>query len=190
MRQTRNVKIVTEGRASWPDSSSSGFTLIELAVVLAILAVVLGLTVNLVESAFYGNDLKSSLRRLQGIVNAVRYEAMLDGRSYELVIETHSMSQPGRSQYWTVPVSETEPEGSIRKRFVFRPGSARLVRVETESQKSTDSSSARLRFSSNGLAEPARFHILAGGQAHVLVQEPFITRLEVLKRTSTDIGSQ
>jgi len=71
------------GRSNEP----SGFTLVELAVVLVILAVILGLVLPEVSSFFFRSDLKASSRRLAGAVAYARSQAMLEGRLWELTLD-------------------------------------------------------------------------------------------------------
>ncbi|MGD8916425.1 MAG: hypothetical protein PVH35_07490, partial [Syntrophobacterales bacterium] len=59
----------------------------ELAVVLMILAVVLGLVLPEASSLLFRSDLKASSRRLAGAVSYARSQAMLEGRLWELTLD-------------------------------------------------------------------------------------------------------
>ena len=173
----------TSPAGNW--SKAGGFTLIELAVVMAILAIGVSLTVSLVETAFYGNDLKTSLRRLQGIVNSVRYQAMLDGQDYQLVLEPLSLIGQSGSRYWAAPSSEDEPERPPVKKPLFDSQAVRLLKVEAGRAETSGDEPVRLHYAANGLAEAARFHLMIDGQRRILIQEPFVPKLRLLDEAET-----
>jgi Tfp pilus assembly protein FimT len=79
---------------------------VELAVVLVILAVILGLVLPEASSFFFRSDLKASSRRLAGAVAYARSQAMLEGRLWELTLDLDTDS------FWAAAVEEGRQEAN------------------------------------------------------------------------------
>jgi prepilin-type N-terminal cleavage/methylation domain-containing protein len=165
------MKTCAVGKSNKP----SGFTLIELAVVILIVAVALGMVLPQASALFLRSDLKAGARRLAGAAEYARSQAMLEGRFWELSLDLDTGS------FWTVAVGEAEesdPE-SVAKRTL--PGETRILDVQKLKQEIMFSGKVVIRFQPKGLAEPSVIH-LAGpkDQVQTLYIKSFNGRVEVL----------
>ena len=136
-----------------------GFTLVELAVVLMILAVVLGLVLPEASSFLFRSDLKASTRRLAGAVSYARSQAMLEGRPWELTLDLDTAS------FWATAL---EQEGSstnldtVKKRTLA--GDVRFMDVKKLPDETKSAGLVVLHFHPKGLVEPAVIHLAGPGK--------------------------
>jgi general secretion pathway protein H len=84
---------------------SRGFTLLELLVVLAIIALLLAITPPLITAAIPGAELKASARRVAAGLRLAREEAIRTGHdvTFTLDLETHSFEVDGRFRQGKLP---------------------------------------------------------------------------------------
>ena len=153
---------------------------LELAVVLLLLTVVLGLVLPEASSLFTENDLRTSTRRLAGAVAEARNEAMLAGRIWELVIDLES------NTFWIAPVGEAEEGGKSaeagksgpRKRSLA--GQVRFLDVRKGEEESRNTGRVGIRFHPKGLVEPAVIHLAASDKrVQTLSIKSFSGRLSI-----------
>jgi type II secretion system protein H len=151
-----------------------GFTLVELAVVVLILAVSLGLVLPEVSSGLWRNELKASSRRLAGAVAQARCRAMLEGRYWELCLDLDA------GTFWTAPLREADaaqPDAVTERSLV---GEVRFMDVHTSHREIRRSGRTALRFHPQGLAEPAVIHLLGEDrEVQTLVVKPCSSRSAV-----------
>ena len=158
------------GRSNEP----SGFTLVELAVVLVILAVILGLVLPEASSFFFRSDLKASSRQLAGAVAYARSQAMLEGRLWELTLDLDTDS------FWAAAVEEGgSPDlDAVKKRTLA--GEVRFIDVKKLPDENKRAGRVALHFHPKGLVEPAVIHLAGPGkQIRTLFVKPFNGRLVV-----------
>ena len=164
-------------RAGSSNSASPGFTLIELAVVVLILSIGLGLTLPMVKAGLMGNDFKAALRRLQGIVSEARYQAVMQRKPLTLTVSFPGRAE-GRATYHVKPAGGEGETKSAGSRPLFR-GNARLAALEKGNDPPRSSGEAGLRYLAQGLAEPAIFHLVADDKKYLVKQQAFSPRLLV-----------
>ncbi len=142
------------GRSNKP----SGFTLVELAVVLLILTVVLGLVLPEASSILFRSDLKASTRRLAGAVAYARSQAMLEGRIWELTLDLDANS------FWAAAVTEADPSDldTIKKRTLA--GEVRFLDVKKLLDETKSAGRVALKVHPKGLVEPAVVHLAGPGK--------------------------
>jgi len=164
------------GRSSEPN----GFTLLELAVVLLLLTVVLGLVLPEASSLLTDSDLRTSSRRVAGAVAEARNEALLGGRIWELAIDLEA------GNFWIAPVGDAEEGGKPaeagkpgpRKRTLA--GQVRFLDVRKGQEESRNTGRVGIRFHPKGLAEPAVIHLGdRGNRVQTLSIKPFSGRLSI-----------
>jgi len=164
------------GRSSEPH----GFTLLELAVVLLLLTVVLGLVLPEASSLLTDSDLRTSSRRVAGAVAEARNEALLGGRIWELAIDLES------GTFWIAPVGDAEEGGKPaeagksgpRKRTLA--GQVRFLDVRKGQEESRNTGRVGIRFHPKGLVEPAVIHLGdPGKRVQTLSIKPFSGRLSI-----------
>ena len=161
------------GRSNEPQ----GFTLVELAVVLLILAVVLGLVLPEASSFLFRSDLKASSRRLAGAVSYARSQAMLEGRLWELTLDLDADS------FWAAAV-DADKEGlsseleKVKKRKLA--GEVRFLDVKKLPDETKSAGRVALNFHPKGLVEPAVIHLAGPGkQIQTIFVKAFNGRLVV-----------
>ena len=158
------------GRSSEPH----GFTLLELAVVLLLLTVVLGLVLPEASSLLTDSDLRTSSRRVAGAVAEARNEAMLGGRIWELAIDLES------GTFWIAPVGDTEEGGKPGPRKRTLAGQVRFLDVRKGQDESRNTGRVGIRFHPKGLVEPAVIRLSGrGNRVQTLSIKPFSGRLSI-----------
>ena len=158
------------GRSNDP----SGFTLLELTVVLIILTVVLGLVLPEASSFLFRSDMKASSRRLAGAVAYARSQAMLEGRLWELTLDLDADS------FWAAAAEEENSSDldTIRKRTLV--GEVRFMDVKKLPEETKRAGRVALHFHPKGLVEPAVIHLAGPGkQIQTLFVKAFNGRLVV-----------
>ena len=154
-------------------NESPGFTLVELAVVLMILAVVLGLVLPEASSFLFRSDLKASSRRLAGAVSYARSQAMLEGRPWELTLDLDTAS------FWAAAFVKEDSSSdldSVRKRTLA--GEVRFMDVQKLPDETKRAGRVVLLFHPKGLVEPAVIHLVGPGkQIQTLFVKAFNGRL-------------
>jgi prepilin-type N-terminal cleavage/methylation domain-containing protein len=156
-------------------NETPGFTLIELAVVLMILTVVLGLVLPEASSFLFRSDFKASSRRIAGAVAYARSRAMLEGRLWELTFDLDSES------FWATAVEEADSTSEKKKgRKLSLAGEVRFKDIQKVSDEPKRAGSISLQFHPKGLVEPAVIHLAGPGkQVQTLFIKPFNGRLVV-----------
>ena len=154
-------------------NESQGFTLVELAVVLMILAVVVGLVLPEASSFLFRSDLKASSRRLAGAVSYARSQAMLEGRPWELTLDLDTAS------FWAAALVKEDSSSdldSVRKRTLA--GEVRFMDVQKLPDETKQAGRVVLLFYPKGLVEPAVIHLVGPGkQIQTLFVKAFNGRL-------------
>jgi Tfp pilus assembly protein FimT len=154
--------------------NSSGFTLVELAVVLLIIIVALGLVLPQTSSLFIRSDLKAGSRRLAGAVAYARSQAMLEGRLWELTLDLDN------STFWTGPSQETDELDTRPASKRVLPGDIRFKDVILLDHETRITGSIPIRFHPKGLAEAAMIHLASpGNQIQTLMIKSFNGRVNI-----------
>jgi len=158
------------GRSNEPQ----GFTLVELAVVLMILAVVLGLVLPEASSFLFRSDLKASSRRLAGAVSYARSQAMLEGRLWELTIDLDKAS------FWAAALDEEGVSSDLDAvKIRTLAGEVRFIDVKNLPDETIRAGRVVLLFHPKGLVEPAVIHLAGTGQQiQTIFVKAFNGRLE------------
>jgi hypothetical protein len=149
--------------------------------VVLILAIGLGLTVPMVSAGLMGNDFKAGLRRLQGILNEARYQAVIERKALALTVSFPERSGE-RAIYRLAPAQKKRAADQAGYRPLFR-GDVRLAALQLGEQPPQSSGHARLRFLAQGLAEPATFHLVSDGNRYRVRLQAFSPRLIVQSET-------
>ncbi len=161
---------LTRTSATGTCSDAAGFTLIELSVVILILSIVLGASLNLFHSGMIGNDFKNNLRGLQALFSQLRYEAVLQNTPQELTID---LDHPGQATYWLSP----EPEEGKKKKLL--KDAFKLAGLKKDNKPLQTTGLARIRFLPQGLAEPTLFYLRDKNKRHVVQLQAATARLRV-----------
>ena len=156
-------------------SKQSGFTLIELSVVLIILAIALGMTLNLMGSSFLRDDFKKDVRQFQGLVNQVRQEAMLKKQFLSLNISLGSPGQAG-SGYHVTPTRQVAPDSDPDNKPLFSDR-VTILGIEKNGRVMTTAEQVSIAFTPQGLIEPFQLFVMAEDARYTLSVEAFSSRI-------------
>lgn len=130
-----------------------GFTLIELIVVLVILGVVVRVALPRLEGAFSDRYLRSSARRLVGMIRWTQSQAALGGREYWLYYDLD------KGEYWMAGKGEENLEGAEGKRRRHLLEGVRFQHIITRSQGRVSGGIASSWFSPQGWVEGTSIHL-------------------------------
>lgn len=153
------MKISTTG--SWSSREgpgTKGFTLIELAVVIALLGLFLGLTIPRFQYYLVADDLKATTRKIVGLVREVRNEAIREQRVYTIHLDIES------NRWWTEHTGMEDEEMVLAKEEAFvLPGGVRILDVWCRGKGKQAQGDVAIPFSKKGYVDQTLIHI--GGQA-------------------------
>jgi len=156
------------------NKNPSGFTLIELAVVVLILSIGIGVTLPMLAPGVYGDDFKTGLRHLHAIVNQARYEAIIHNKPVILYID-FSKDNNGHCTYY---FKNTKKNDNKISRQLFS-GKLYLTSVKKRNNPPCSAGEVELLFLPNGLAEPAIFDVVFMSKRYKISIQPFLSRLIV-----------
>jgi len=155
--------------------NNRGFTLLELVVVIGLLGLMLVVTVPRFRQALTTNELKSSVRKIIGLVGEVRDRAIRDHKDYRLHIDI------GANRFWVDVDDATAEEKTLAKENGFRlPEEVRVLDVWLRSRGKLTAGEVGIRFSRKGYVEKSVLHLGAddGGRMSLLLT-PFLGEIKI-----------
>jgi len=160
--------------------TKSGFTLIELTVVLAVIGTVLFITLPKFRELTSGDDSERQLNIVLNTIRDLKKSSISDGMDYTLHLDA------ARSVMW-VTSSGMDPElmDKAEKRAIGLPESLRLTDVEIYGVSTPQTQDEyQLHFSHHGYCDMALIHLKEQQSAEELtvVIEPFLSCTEVRRR--------
>ncbi len=161
-------------------SKFSGFTLIELTVVIVILGIGLGLMLPYLQQNFLGNEFKNSLRRLQGITSELRYKAMLNKKPQVLNIEL--AGQDSKSKYW---ISSGQEKVQEKQKKNLLKNNVQLLAVQVKNKNPQTTGKTKIRFLPKGMAEPSKLILLSKKQRYIVIIQSFSPKILVRKKSQS-----
>jgi len=161
-----------------PLRARAGFTLIELIIVLTILGVVAIVAFPKLEGAFSANYLRSSARRLAGMISYTKSQAALSGKEHRLYYDLE------RGEYWMAEKGEesfVETITELGRRRSLLEG-VRFEKIITRSDGRTSYGIVSSRFSPRGWVEKTTIYLKneKGEGLSILIKEP-IGRIRILE---------
>jgi len=167
----------------------SGFTLIELVVVMALLAVLTSFAVPALRSSLFSDQLKASARRLLGLINEVGQAARAGQQEYVIYFDGSSgvfRVRPGGKD--GSALTKKSQEAGQRFGTLTLPGEVRLV-DSVSVHGGVKEGGLSLRFSKKGYVDKTLIHLRdAGGNELTLILSPFlgVSRISASYRTLED----
>lgn len=176
MSTAGNCSSGTQGMGKRPVKAFSGFTLLELLVVLVVLAGVAALTAPKLERFLQEDALRTAARRAIGLVQQAAELARQERRPYVLRYDAH------RHALVAEPADSAGQGGKGgRVRSLHLPDTVRLLALGPRQERSAGGE-PRLYISGQGYTEPALISMGAArdGNRLSLVLSPFLGKVRVV----------
>ena len=150
-----------------------GFTLIELTVVVFLIGVMLAVSIPRFRYSFITDDLKSTTRRIVGLVKDLRNEAIREQKIYLLHFDI------GANQLWIDFDGITDEEREMAQEKAYQlPGDVRIIDIWTKGKGKSVDGDVSIRFSKKGYAQQTLIHLGAeDGREFTLLLNPFLAKI-------------
>ena len=154
-----------------------GYTLIELVVVMVIIGFVMTLMVPQFREAILTDNLKSTVRKMVGIIKTTREEAIRDQRPYDLRFDLES------NIIWVDSPKMSEEEQTLaREQASSFPSDVNILDVWTAQDGKKMNGETRIRFSRKGYVQLSAIHLGSDDdRLFTLVLNPFQGTVDILE---------
>ena len=151
--------------------SHSGFTLMELIVVMVLLSLLAAFAVPRIRTSLFTDQLKASSRRLIGLINETGQEARRSHHGWLLEYDPANRGFSARPDIGQAP--DDDRVHGIRP--VILPVDVRLVDIATATGGIMNEGKLRLRFSARGYVDKTLIHLADdSGRNLTLALSPFL----------------
>jgi general secretion pathway protein H len=164
-------------------NTTKGFTLIELTVVVFLIGVMLAVSIPRIRYSLITDNLKSTTRRIVGLITGLRNEAIREQKTYLLHFDI------GSNQLW-IDFDDITKEGrEMAQEKAFQlPVDVRIIDVWTKGKGKRVEGEVSIRFSKKGYAEQTVIHLGAeDGREFTLLLNPFLAKIKSYDKY-VDIG--
>ena len=155
-----------------------GYTLIELAVVIVLIGLMLAVSIPRFRYSLITDDLKSTTRRIVGLVKGLRNEAIREQKVYIVHLDIES------NLLWIECTGMGEEEKALtqERAFTFPPG-VRILDVWRRGKEKNVDGRVDIRFSKKGYIEQTVIHLGAeDGREFTLVLSPFLGTIKIYNK--------
>lgn len=151
-------------------SSSRGFTLIEILIVMVLITMVTSFTVPALRSNLYSDELKATARKLVGLVSEASQEAVSRQRPYLLKFDLE------HDLVWISPEQALPDEAEQeRRKQLSIPDSVRVADIASVHGGKRSAGETAIRFTEKGYVDRTFIHLRADdGREMTLMLSPFI----------------
>lgn len=155
-------------------NSSEGFTLIEILVVMMLISLVTAFTIPAIRTELFTDQLKSTARRLIGLVNEVGHDAVYRQSEYFLHFDLENNIVWADAGIKTDPDRDDSEERVTGKRLEL-PDSIAVTGITSAHGGSQSQGTAILSFSKKGYVDRTAIHLSSDdGRDLTIVLSPFL----------------
>jgi prepilin-type N-terminal cleavage/methylation domain-containing protein len=157
--------------------NSKGYTLIELIVVVVLIGLTLTLTIPRFRDTLLTDDLKTTTRKMVGMINNLRNDAISEQRDYILRFDL------GLNRIWidSPAMNETERTMAREKAFNLAKG-VRILDIQFKGEEKTMAGETGIRVNKRGYVQPSVIHLRSEDEkGFTLVLRPFLGRVNILE---------
>lgn len=162
------IKILPAGKLN-----KSGFTLIELTVVVFLISLMLLIAIPRVRDTILTDDLKSAVNHISNTARELRSESIRNNIDYTLHIDLNN------SRIWTDSTDMT-PEGiDVAKKGARQlPGEIKISDIYRFDHEKISDGEVTITFYRKGFVQPTVLHIAEGERSFTLIFHPFLNTVE------------
>ncbi len=166
-------KSVQQGR-SWLRVDGSGFTLMELIVVMVLLSLLTTFAVPRIRTSLFTDQLKAGGRRLIGLISETGQEARRSHRAWQIVYD------PGEHRFSARADGDEAAAESHSIRPITLPDGVRVVDITTARGGTRNEGALRLHFSARGYVDQTLVHLADdSGRNLTLAISPFLGAIRI-----------
>ena len=157
---------------------ATGYTLIELTVVIFLMGIVLSVTLPRIQDTILTDPLKTSTRRMINLINQVKNNALRANKNHHLYFDLES------KKYWVEFEDMTDTARSAaREEADSLPDDVRIMDIWFKGSGKVVMGETSIFFSRKGYIQPAVIHLRSKDDREFsLVLRPFLGKVEVLDR--------
>ena len=161
-------------------TSSSGFTLLELIVVLALIGIMLVVSVPTLQNTLLDDRLKGTCRKIIGLVNSVRELAAREQQPYFLNIDRNEnrIWYEKDMEVGTEEEQENTEEAEDRQELNI-PEEVRISEIWTRSEGDFSDDQSRIWVSSKGYMDQTVLHVTDDDNVISLHFSPFLDTVRI-----------
>ena len=155
-----------------------GYTLIELIVVVLLIGLVLTLTAPRLRNALLTDNLKGTARKMIGIINNLRNEAIREQMDYTLNFDMNV------NRFWISSRAMTDEERTVAREEGFNlPVDIHIDDVWVKGEGKIVEGEIGIRFIRRGYTEQSAIHLSSeDGRTLTLVLSPFLGKVKVINK--------
>jgi len=161
---------------AWP-GDRSGFTLIEMTMVIFLMGIMLSLTLPRLRDIALSDNLKNTVRTMNATVKEIRYQAIKDSHEYLLKFDFSSKIFWSDSPYLT-----EEKRISAKKNSISLPSDIRVIDISFKDGQKKTSGEVSIRFSKEGYISPSVIHLGSDdGRRFTYILRPFLGDADIIE---------
>jgi general secretion pathway protein H len=154
--------------------NKNGYTLIELAVVVFLLGLMVYISVPRIRDTLIKDEVKSTVRRLIGVVRELRAAAVREQVDYVLHLDLY------KNAFWTYSVDMTPEKRDERKINAFNfPEGVKIADVSQLGLEKKADGEVDIKFFKQGYGQPTIIHLARADQYFTIVLSPFLNNINV-----------
>jgi len=159
--------------------NSKGYTFIELTVVILLVGLMLALTIPRFRDAILMDTLKSTSRKLAGIVKNLRGRAFREHKNFILHFDLES------NRFWIDSTDMTEKErGLAHEKASSLPKDVHILGIKLGPEGKNADKDTTIRFDKKGYVQQSIISLGSeDGRELSIVLSPFLPRVKILKNT-------